>query len=322
MSADPGDAIEPSEGVAGLPISRAELNLLSTPRPGYVLAKTALLLGGWLALALAARALDPWWQRLPIWIVLGLVVNGLVQLGHDAWHQNLFRTPWQNELYGHVFGVLFGVSYTAARHAHLRHHWYNRTERDPDAYNVGSGVLPWVQFYLVVFLGLPLAPLHFDLLYPILSFKRADWPRHLAIVAVYAAIYSTVAIVARAHGFGGLVIDLWIVPILCASPWNGLKSIADHYANTWRGDRFHTATTVRTHPILAFLWHGLNHHLDHHLFPRVPGHNLARLHARLRPELERRGAPVFDGYLRVFWRAFRAGPTYVEGEAPFLRGRA
>lgn len=319
MSVDPSDAIERADGVAGLPITRAELTALTAPRPLYVLAKTALLFALWAALALAARSIHPWCLRVPVWVALGLAVNGLVQLGHDAWHQNLFRAPWHNALFGHVFSALFGVSYVAARHAHLRHHWYNRTARDPDAYNVGSGWLPWVQFYVVVFAGLALSPLHFNVLYPAVAFRRSEWAPHLAALAAYAALYAAVGALVARHHLGGLVVDLWLVPIVCATPWNGLKSIADHYANTWEGDRFHTATTVRTHPAMVFLWHGLNHHLDHHLFPRVPGHALAALHAKIRPELERRGAPVFDGYLRVFWRALRAGPTYVRGATPFLR---
>ena len=56
----------------------------------------------------------------------------------------------------------------------------------------------------------------------------------------------------------------------------------------------------------------LRHHLDHHLFPRVPGYNLARLHARLRPVLLAHGACVFDSYLQVMWRALLAGPSLVD----------
>ena len=320
MSVDPSDALESSHGVAGLPVTRDELRALTEPRPAYVLSVTVALLAGWVSLALAARSIEPWWARVPLWLALGVTVIGLVQLGHDAWHQSLFRKPWQDALYGHLFSVLFGVSYTAARHAHLRHHWYNRTVRDPDAYNVGAGWRPWVQFYVVVFAGLALSPLHFNVLYPSVAFRREDWRPHLIAMAAYAALYAIVGALAAKHHLGGLVFDLWVTPILCATPWNGLKSIADHYANTWQGDRFHTATTVRTHPLLSRLWNGLNYHLDHHLFPRVPGHALAALHARIRPELERRAAPVFDGYAKVFWRALRAGPTYVSGATPFLRG--
>ena len=319
---DPDDALEPSRGTAGLPIDRDELRELTRPRAAYALGMTTLLLAAWLGLGLAATRVDPWWARLPIWIVAGFLINGLVQLGHDAWHHNLFARPGQNEVYGHLFSLLFGVSFSAARHAHLRHHWYNRTERDPDAYNVGAaGPLVKVQYYVVIFLGLVLAPLHFNVLYPAAFYPRRAWPRHVAELCVTALAYVILfRYVLAPRGLVSLAIQVWLVPLLFATPWNGLKSVSDHFANTWKGDRFHTATTVRTTALWSFLWYGLNYHLDHHLFPRVPGYNLARVHARIRPVLVDREAPLFDGYFRVFWAAFRAGPVYVSDGHRFLKG--
>jgi len=75
---------------------------------------------------------------------------------------------------------------------------------------------------------------------------------------------------------------------------------------------------VRSGALLTYFCSGLNHHLDHHLFPRVPGPQLPRLHALLRPHLEAQGAPVFDSYLKVWLAALRAGPTYT-AQDHFLR---
>lgn len=322
MTLDPDDAIEPSQGIAGLPIQKSELRELSRPRPGYALSMTALFLVAWFGLGFAATRVEPLGARLVVWIGAGFLINGLVQLGHDAWHHNLFRRPWQNEVYGHLFSLLFGVSFSAARSAHLRHHWYNRTERDPDAYNVGAkGMGVQAQYYVVIFLGLVLAPLHFNVLYPLAFYDRRAKIRHfaelLASVLVYVGLFRFVL---APRGLVPVALQVWLVPLLFASPWNGLKSAADHFANTWKGDRFHTATTVRTTSAWAFLWNGLNYHLDHHLFPRVPGYNLGRVHARIGASLERRGAPVFDGYFRVFWGALRRGPVYVDDGHRFLKG--
>jgi fatty acid desaturase len=321
---DPDDALEPSRGTAGLAamITRDELRELTRPRAARVLAMLTLLLAAWLALGLAATRIDPWWARIPVWIVAGFLVNGLVQLGHDAWHHNLFARPWHNEVFGHLFSLLFGVSFSAARHAHLRHHWYNRTERDPDAYNVGAaGLRVKAQYYVVIFLGLALAPLHFNVLYPAAFYPRRAWPRHLAELCVAALAYVILfRFVLAPRGLVSIGLQVWLIPLAFATPWNGLKSVADHFANTWKGDRFHTATTVRTTALWSLLWNGLNYHLDHHLFPRVPGYNLARVHARIRPVLVEREAPLFDGYLRVFVAAFRAGPVYVDDGHRFLKG--
>ena len=320
---DPVDALEPSAGVAGLPVTRAQLDELQRPRPWRALAMTAALFGAWIGLGLAARAADALALRVLLWAIAGFLVNGLVQLGHDAWHGNLFPRRWQNTLYGHLFSLPFAVSFSAARHAHRRHHWYNRTERDPDAYNVGAGWRVRVQYYAVVFAGLVLSPLHFNVLYPLAFYRRRELAAHAVEVLAYAGVHAAVlGLWLVPAGLAGDAVVVWIMPIVFATPWNGLKSVADHHGNVWKGDRFHTATTVRTTALWTFLWNGLNYHLDHHLFPKVPGCRLAALHGVLRPELERRGAPLHDGYLRVFWAALRAGPVYVDDGHQFLRGRA
>lgn len=317
---DPHDAIEPSTGIGGLPITPDVLRALERPRPILALTKTVILFAAWAALGAAAHVTDVLALRLVCWFVLAWTLNGLVQMGHDAWHYNLLPRPWQNALYGHVLGLPFGVSFVAARHAHLRHHWYNRTERDPDAYNVGAGASVWIQYYVVVVAGLALAPLHFNFLYPAAFFKRrAEWVSHAVVVVAYGTAYTAIVWAVAELDLWGWARDVWLVPLLLASPINGLKSVADHYGNVWKGDRFHTATTVRTNRFVRTLFHGLNHHLDHHLFPRVPGPNLPTLHARIRAALERKEAPLFDGYLHVFWRCLRDGPTYVDDGHRFLK---
>lgn len=311
----PHDPTRPAE----LGVSPEALRALLVPDGGRSVAMTVGLLAATVALGWLAWG-APWWVALPLLLLAGFFANGLIQLGHEAWHGNLFRARWPNALFGHLFSVLSFVPFRSARDAHLRHHRYNRTARDPDAYNVGAdGLAVRVQFYVVVTLGLALSPLHFGVLYPAVFMRGRALRGHLVELAVNAAIwFVAVRFVLAPHGWLPALWHLWLLPFLCATPWNGLKSIADHYANRWEGDRFHSATTVRTTRLWTFLWSGLNHHLDHHLFPRVPGHRLPALHERIRGALDARGAPVFDGYLRVFWRAFVAGPTYVTDGHAFL----
>jgi fatty acid desaturase len=283
------------------------------------LAMAAFLGGATVGLGLLAASL-PAVAAVPTLLVAGFFFNGLIQLGHESWHGSLFESRIANALFGHLLGALAGVPFRAARHAHLAHHRHNRTAKDPDAYNVGApGHRVKLQFYIVVFAGLPLAPLHFGLLYPAIALRGRALLLHavelLGIVLFWGLFLHFVVAPA---GLQRLFLYGWVLPLLAATPWNGLKSIADHYANTWEGDALHTATTVRTTRLWSFLWSGLNHHLDHHLYPRVPGRNLHRLHAHLAPALLAAQAPVFEGYFVTFYRAFRAGPTYVAAPSPFL----
>jgi fatty acid desaturase len=292
---------------------------LTRPSTGYVAVKIALLCAGWLIPAWGAHVAGAWWTKLMCWLVAGFFVNGLVQLAHETWHHNLFRSRRANIVAGHMLGWMVGISYEPMRHDHLMHHKYNRTARDPDAYNAGRPTAATtIRFYAVALIGLPLAIPFFNILYPLTHMDPARRARHWRHLALYALAHAAVWIALWQAGWLGAALDLWVIPVLCASPFNGLKSIANHHANQWEGDRWHTATTVRSNRVVTYLWSGLNYHLDHHLYPRVPGYKLPILHAAHRAELEAHGAPVFDSYLKVFYDALRAGPTYTE-EDHFLR---
>lgn len=289
-------------------------------RPGYVLAKLLLLVVLWLGLALAARCCPSLLGRVALWLAAGFFVNGLVQLAHDSWHGNLL--PWRpaNDLLGHLLSMLCGVSFPAARHDHLLHHRHSRTARDPDAYNVGRRSLGLVVlFYAVVLFGLPLSIVFFNVIYPVLHFDRRDFAAHLRTLLAYGAVYALLFTWVTRAGQWGTVLELWFLPVLFASPFNGLKSIADHHHNQWNGPRHLIATTTRSNALIAFFWNGLSYHLDHHLYPRVPGYHLPALHRALRPALTAAGAPVFDSYLAVWAAALRRGPVVVGEDVATLR---
>lgn len=302
-------------GRGAFTMEREELASLLRVRPWVAVRKLGVLGSLWIGLGAAVLWLDALAAKIAVWAMMGFVINGLVQLAHETWHGNLFRRRWQNEVAGVGLGLLVGISHDALRHDHLMHHRHNRTPRDPDAYNAGrDSVGARVLFYAVVLFGLPLSVVYFNLLYPLQWFERARLPGHFGRVGLGALGYGALGWWLWRVGWATPALEVWVIPLLATGPYNGLKSIADHHANVWRGDRFHTATTVRSNALVTWFWNGLNYHLDHHLFPRVPGYNLPALHQRLRPALLERGAPVYDAYLQVWWAALRAGPMVVDEE--------
>lgn len=295
-----------------LGISARDLRALLVQRPAYVACKVAVLLGAWGGLGAAVLA-APAWAWVPLWLVMGFVINGLVQLAHETWHGNLLPRRWQNTVAGTLLGLVVGIAHGPLRHDHLAHHRYNRTERDPDAYNVGRpSFWPTVLHYAIALLGLPLSVIYFNVLYPLQYYAWPALRRHALVLLGYVALHVVVWWWLVGAGLVHAALLVWVMPVLFTSPFNGLKSLADHYANDWRGCRYRTATTVRTLGWVTYAWNGLNYHLDHHLFPRVPGYNLPALHAQIRPALEARGAPLYDGYVKVMLAALRAGPMVVD----------
>lgn len=312
----PGKARSPGRGSFGIP--GQELKALLRINTGYVLGKTALLAGIWIMLGWTVLQVNLWW-KLPLWILMGFFINGLVQMSHETWHGNYLPKRWQNTVAGHLLSLLVGIAFEPLRHDHLAHHKFNRTEKDPDAYNAGQRSLGLsLLFYAVVVFGLPLSLIYFNVLYPIQHFTRREMARHILVLSLYASLYTALYVLLDTTNHLNTALQVWIVPILFTSPFNGLKSIADHHNNLWKGNRFQTATTTRSNFLVTFVWNGLNYHLDHHLFPRIPGYNLPALHQKIRDHLQAQNAPLYDGYPGVMLAALRAGPQIVEEEVKLV----
>lgn len=297
--------------------SREELKALHRRRPLQVLVRLFVLVALWAGLAIAAHG-SSLAAKVPLWITMGFVLNGLIQLWHDSWHGTAFKSRAANAVFGSVLAAIFFNLNAPQRHAHLLHHKHNRTPLDPDAYNVGKrSANMYLQFYGVVLVGLALSPLHYSFAYPMRFYDVVQRRRHFVQLFVLVSLYAALAAAITALDVWSLVIDAWLVPFLFTSPWMGLKSIADHHANVWRGTDFETATTTKSNALVTFLWNGLNFHLEHHLYPQVPGYALPRIHARMAEILDAGGAPIFTSYTQVMSAAFVSGPRFIDEDTIF-----
>src|SRR5688500_1014622 len=90
--------------------SRAELVELLRIRPARAVGMAALHLGVWLLAAVGLAHAGSVWVKLPLWLLAGQAVMGLIQLDHDAWHDTLFPKAWQNRLFGNLLSLLVGIA--------------------------------------------------------------------------------------------------------------------------------------------------------------------------------------------------------------------
>ena len=299
-------------------ISSQLLNEVLQKKSYYVLTKLGLLFFIWVLFGFVIVHTNSLLLKIILCLALGYFINGLVQLIHESWHNNLFHKPWQNRLAGHCLSFLFFTLYNPPRHGHMLHHRHNRTDKDPDAYNTGKKSWDLLLIYYGVFLlGVPLAIIHFNLLYPLQFYKRKQLRKHWMqlglLIGLQVALWSFVV---KADLFS-YAWQLWLMPLLCTSVWNGMKSVADHFENDWQGSPLRTATTVLSDRCTTYFWNGLNYHLEHHLFPGVPGYNLPKLHPHLRELFEKSNAPIFPTYKQVWLKALIRSPELINREGKF-----
>src|SRR5271168_1926707 len=149
-------AIAPPPGqppaAAGLPVavdpSTASFRVLARQvramglldrRPGYYRVKITLTVfaffAGWALFVIVGNS----WTTLAVAPLVGMMFTQLGFIGHDAGHNQVFRTRWRNRMLGLAVGnALIGLSFGWWVPKHNAHHAHpNEIGRDPD---IGEGL--------------------------------------------------------------------------------------------------------------------------------------------------------------------------------------
>lgn len=238
-----------------------------------------------------------WWQVLTA-VFAGLVSTQLAFVGHDAGHRQIFARKPTNDVVGYLHGCLVGMSFGAWVDKHNRHHAQpNHADEDPDidipvlAFSADQvagrrGPARWIVAHQAF------------LFFPLLLLE--GWSLHLT--SAQAALRGEVrrsrlelALLA-VHVIGYLGVLFWILTPLQAivfavvhqGVWGVYMGLA--FAPNHKGmpiiepgrrlDHLHkqvlTARNVRGGPVVDYLLGGLNHQVEHHLFPGMPRPNLRR----------------------------------------------
>ena len=70
----------------------------------------------------------------------------------------------------------------------------------------------------------------------------------------------------------------------------------------------------------AWFLNGENWHAEHHAYPGIPGCNLGKLSAIIRPSLEAQGAKYVEGYCKAFIRGLVVSPFFLPPREVTLTG--
>lgn len=258
--------------------------------------------GAWLAVIVLAV-----FGAIPLW--LGCLANGwLAYLSymtlHEATHGNISGgradLRWVDDVIGSLSAIPLWFSYRAHRISHMKHHAHtNDPTRDPDHFIGGpfpQVVLKWLllSFFQLAVPLLSLVPGGTRLLPA--SMYREDGgpmftPEELAHSRRFNRLCAAVFLALSLAGFFWEALLLWYLPsrigffiVLVVFAW------LPHHPHAERGR--YRDTRITLFPGGTLLIRGQNHHLLHHLFPRVPHYHLPALFRELRPVLEAQGARI------------------------------
>jgi fatty acid desaturase len=309
---------------------------LFTVRPGFYLLN-ALLLAGLLTVGLSLLVSPaPFWFKLLDAVLLAFVFTHLGYLAHDAGHRQIFTEPWKNDVALLSVGLLVGMSRSWWVDNHNQHHNNpNDLSLDPhtaipvvafseEQARSKQGLVRWLtgyqSFYFFPMLslegiGLRLASLQY-LLRGKARYRLAEALAMIVHLALYLGLVFTVMspwqaglFIAVHQGLAGVYLGMVFAP-----NHKGMPILLPGHRERFDFLRRQVITTrnIAPHPVIDFLLGGLNYQIEHHLFPKLPRHNLGKARRIVRSFCQERAIPYHEtgllaSYLEVFRYLRRVG---------------
>jgi len=269
------------------PVPKATIRELLERRDGPALRDTSL----WFILIFASgywayHWWGKWWAILPFAIYGALYASTSDSRWHESGHGTAFKTDWMNNTLYEISSFMVMRESTIWRWSHTRHHSDTiivgrdpeiQVPRPPNLVDLGKkffglGNFPryWTSVVRHCFSGMSEAEREFvpEIEYSSVFIRARIYVLIYALMIGAAAYYQTllpIMFVVLPPFYGS-----WLMNIYSLTQHAGLaENVLDHRLN---------CRTVYVNPVNRFLYWNMNYHLEHHMFPLVPYHNLPRLH--------------------------------------------
>jgi fatty acid desaturase len=279
-------------------------------RPGYYSVKIGLTIAafaaGWAAFVMVGNS----WATLGVAAFLGVMFTQLGFLGHDAGHQQVFRSRLANWLLGlAVANALIGMSFGWWVPKHSAHHAHpNQVGRDPD---IGEGLVVftstdglageagehrsltrllarWQAGLFFPLMVLRSAGLHVSGIQRLLRKRDRGAAVEGLLIAVHAALYLLAVLWVlsplRALAFVAVQQGVFSLYLGCSFAPNhkGMPIIEGDTEMSFARRQVTTARNVAGGRFTNLMLGGLGYQIEHHLFPTMPRPNLARAQSIIR----------------------------------------
>ncbi|TGG95172.1 fatty acid desaturase [Natronospirillum operosum] len=251
-------------------------------------------LGLWLVLligtgVLAIYSWGTWWA-LPAFMLYGVLYCASDHIIHEMWHGTPFRTRWLNTTFMHLTGFMCHHEAIYWRWSHARHHTdtlIQGRDREITATRPPS----------LAALALELFYLHSGPKEMMRILRHAagsvsaetreivpaqELPRMYRASRIYVALW---LLVLGASLYWSTLLPLLLVmlPRFYGGPLAHVFNLTQHAGLPENVlDHRLNCRTVRFNPVFGFLYMNMQYHLEHHMFPMVPFHQLPQLHEQIK----------------------------------------
>jgi fatty acid desaturase len=262
---------------------------------------------------------DSWFQLLMAG-ALGIVLTQIAFLTHEAAHRQVFASGPVNDRVGRLLAnAVVGISYSWWMTKHTRHHANpNQVGKDPDiapdtirftpeSAAESRGMLRhitrrqgWLFFPLLTLEGLNLHVTSIRSLLTGDDKTRAARRREIITISVRLSLYVAVLVwwlpLGLAAAFLGVQLAVFGVYMGASFAPNhkGMKLVPAGTKMDFLSKQVLTSRNIRGGWFMNVLMGGLNHQVEHHLFPSMPRPSLAKARILVRDHCARHGLPYTE----------------------------
>jgi fatty acid desaturase len=306
--------------------------LLGRTRVFYVSVFTTLVLALGGAITGFVLLGDSWFQLL-IAGALGIIFTQFAFLGHEASHRQVFESGRANDRMGRTLSSgLVGISYSWWMNKHTRHHANpNTVGKDPDI-DVDTvsfleedaasarGIRAFITKHqgaffipLLVFEGLNLHVKSFGHIFG--RGKVDNRALEITMIAIRMAIVvgAIFWVLPVGMGFAFLGVQLAVFGIYMGASFApnhiGMEIIPAGTKMDFLSKQVRTSRNIRGGHFMTIFMGGLNHQVEHHLFPSMARPHLASARRMVREVCEREGIPYTETSLP---RAYQQVIAYMQ----------
>ena len=270
------------------PVPKAVMRDLLARRDGPALRDTILYFGLIAASGVATWALwGSWWAVAPMMVYGVLYASASDARWHEAGHGTAFKTDWMNNALYEVASFMVLRESVPWRWSHARHHSDTiivgrdpeiAVPRPPDLRAMLLKCVNWGAWKRYV-RNIPLHAVGRVTAEEATFIPRSAHPGVFLRARIYLAIHAGIAALCLVYQtwlplvfvLGPNVYGAWLMAVYGWTQHTGLaEDVLDHRLN---------CRTIHMNVVHRFLYWNMNYHLEHHMFPMVPYHQLPRLHA-------------------------------------------
>ena len=310
------------------PVPRDVMRALLERRDGPAIRDTILYFGLIALFGYATvRLWGSWWALVPMMAYGVLYASASDARWHESGHGTAFRSDWMNDTLYEVASFMVLRESVPWRWSHARHHSDTIiVGRDPEIAVPRPPDLPGIVLKSFNYRAWRRYVTNISL--HCVGRVTADeatfippdaWPAVFLRARIYAAIHLTVLGACAWYGtwlplvfvLGPNVYGAWLMNVYGLTQHAALaEDVLDHRLNS---------RTILLNRVHRFLYWNMNYHVEHHMFPMVPYHQLPRLHAVIRDDCPAPYASLTAAYREIIpalLRQVREPGWYVRRRLP------